>query len=166
VAAAVACGAPTEVPSATSERTDATTALVGDWAWGRSCDAFVRVFRDARLAELTAGWLVEARYFPREDLIDPRHPCRGAKETRHVYFFESSGRWGSIDEDGVLVDDREFAVVDEDTIAFDAIEVDFAIDREGRVAFTVRSPTGCDAACEDTYAWAVATFGSAILRPV
>jgi hypothetical protein len=128
----------------------------------RSCENVVAAFREAGLADLTRKWLVEARYFAREDQIEPADPCNGAEETSYVYFFES-GRWGLIDDDDVLVDDRSFVVVDDDTIAFEGIEIDRRIDGNN-LTFEVRRPNPCDTDCLETYAWALATFAPATLR--
>ena len=107
-------------------------------------------------------WLVETRYFAREDQIETADPCNGAEETSYVYFFES-GRWGLIDDDDVLVDDQPFEIVDGDTIAFEAIEIDHRIEGD-TLTFEVRRPDPCDAECLQTYAWALATFAPATLR--
>lgn len=142
------------------------SALIGDWRWVRSCDAFVRAFREAGLVALTRHWLVEARYFAREDEIRAGDLCEGAEETPYVYFFEESGRWGVLDDDDVLVDDRQFSVVDEDTIRFGDIAVDYRIDAGGALTFDVSIPEGCDDTCRDDHAWAVATFASGTFQPV
>jgi hypothetical protein len=134
------------------------SALLGDWRWVRSCDAFVDAFRVAGFGALTRHWLVEARYFSREDEIRAGDPCAGAEETRYVYFFEDSGRWGMLDDDDVLVDDREFSVVDEDTIAFGDVAVDYRIRPDGQLSFEVAIPGTCDDSCIEDHAWAVATF--------
>jgi hypothetical protein len=164
LALAVGCGATTEAPPEPSQEPAGSLTLVGEWRWIRSCDAVVRAFRDAGLVGLTRVWLVEARYFAREDLIDRDRPCAGAEENRYVYFFEASGRWGLLDDDDVLVDDRDFTAVDRSTIAFGDVEVDYLIDPEGVLTFDVEVPERCDETCRDGYAWAVATFAAATLR--
>jgi pimeloyl-ACP methyl ester carboxylesterase len=141
------------------------SALIGDWRWVRSCDAFVRAFREAGLGARTRHWLVEARYFAREDQIDVDNPCEGAEETPYVYFFEESGRWGVLDDDDVLVDDRDFSVVDEDTIAFGDVEIDYRIDVD-ELTFDVAIPGACDDACREDHAWAVATFAPGTFRQI
>jgi hypothetical protein len=160
----VACGPACESPPEPSPEPAGSLPLVGEWRWIRSCDAVVQAFRDAGLVGLTRVWLVETRYFAREDLIDRDRPCAGAEETRYVYFFEASGRWGVLDDDDVLVDDRDFNVVDRNTIVFGAVEVDHLIDPGGVLTFDVEVPGRCDAMCRDGYAWAVATFAAATLR--
>jgi pimeloyl-ACP methyl ester carboxylesterase len=140
--------------------------LIGDWRWVRSCDAFVDAFRVAGLGALTRHWLVEARYFSREDEIRAGDPCAGAEEARYVYFFEESGRWGMLDDDDVLVDDRQFSVVDEDTIEFGDVAVDYRIDPDGALTFEVVAPQTCDDACRDDLAWAVATFDPGTFQQV
>jgi dienelactone hydrolase len=141
------------------------SALIGDWRWVRSCEAVVEAFRDAGLAERTHDALVAARYFEREDQIDPDRPCDGAEETPYVYFFEGSGRWGVLDDDDVLVDDRDFSIVDEDTIAFGDIAVDYRI-AAGTLSFRVEVPGTCDDTCIEGLAWAVATFAPGTFRRV
>ena len=124
--------------------------VVGDWRWVRSCEEFVAAFRAAELSGLTTPWLVNARYFAREDQIHPDDPCEGAEETPYVYFFEESGRWGVLDDDDVLVDDRDFSIVDEDTLAFGDIAVDYRIDAGGALTFDVSIPSACDHTCIET----------------
>jgi pimeloyl-ACP methyl ester carboxylesterase len=141
------------------------SALIGDWRWVRSCDAFVDAFRQAGLVALTRHWLVEARYFAREDQIRAGEPCDGAEETPYVYFFEESGRWGVLDDDDVLVDDRDFLVVDEDTIAFGDIAVDYRI-AGATLSLEVVVPGTCEDTCLDDHAWAVATFAPGTFRRV
>lgn len=132
----------------------------------RSCEAFVEAFRDAGLADLTRHWLVDARYFAREDEIPRDDPCDGAEETRYIYFFEESGRWGMLDDDDVLVDDRDFSVVDENTIAFGRVRIDYRIGAGGALTFDVAIPDPCDDACREAHAWAVATFAPGTFRAV
>jgi hypothetical protein len=141
------------------------SALIGDWRWVRSCQAVVEAFREAGLVERTRDALVDARYFDREDQVDPDRPCAGAEETPYVYFFEESGRWGMLDDDDVLVDDRDFSDVDEDTIAFGNVTVDYRI-AAGALSFEVDVPGTCDDACIEDHAWAVATFAPGTFRRV
>jgi hypothetical protein len=101
---------------------------------------------------------VSARYFSREDEIGADNPCAGAQETPYLYFFQESGRWGVLEDDDVLVDERNFSVVDEDTIAFGDIAIDHRIGSGGALSFEVLVPGTCDDACIDELAWAVATF--------
>lgn len=142
------------------------SALIGDWRWVRSCDAFVRAFREAGIADLIRTSLVSARYFAREDEIRAGDPCAGAEETPYVYFFEESGRWGVLDDDDVLVDDRDFSVVDEDTIAFGDIAVDYRIGPGGALSFDVLAPGTCENTCMEDHVWAVATFAPGTFRRV
>ncbi|HEX6579331.1 MAG TPA: alpha/beta hydrolase [Actinomycetota bacterium] len=139
--------------------------VFGDWRWVRSCEAFVATFRRADLSDLTTRWLVSARYFAREDQIALDDPCDGAEETPYVYFFEESGRWGVLDDDDVLVDDRDFSVVDEDTIAFGDVEIDYRIDAD-ELTFDVAIPGACDGTCLEDHAWALATFAPGSFRRV
>jgi len=139
--------------------------LIGDWRRVRSCEAVVEAFREAGLVERTHDALVDARYFDREDQVEPHRPCEGAEETAYVYFFEESGRWGVLDDDDVLVDDRDFSVVDEDTIAFGDIAVDYRI-AGGALSFEVDVPGICDDTCIEDHTWAVATFAPGTFRRV
>jgi len=141
-------------------------ALIGDWWWIRSCDAVVRSFDVAGLEGLTREWLVEARYFANEDQIAQGRPCDGAEETRYVYFFEADGRWGMLDDDDVLVDDREFAIVDEHAIAFGDVRIDYRVGADGALTFDVVTPERCDRICREAHAWAIATFASGSFRRV
>jgi hypothetical protein len=85
---AVACGPMSEAPPEPSPEPAGSLTLVGEWRWIRSCDAVVQAFRDAGLVGLTRVWLVETRYFSREDLIDRGRPCAGAEENWYVLTFD------------------------------------------------------------------------------
>jgi pimeloyl-ACP methyl ester carboxylesterase len=140
--------------------------VIGDWRWVRSCEAVAAAFQEAGIADLTRSWLVEARYFARLDEIRAGDPCDGADETPYVYFFEESGRWGMLDDDGVLVDDRDYSVVDEGTIAFGDVEIDYSIGADDTLTFDVLIPEGCGDTCLDDHAWAVATFAPGTFQRV
>ena len=140
--------------------------VIGDWRWVRSCEAVVAAFREAGIADLTRSWLVEARYFAREDEIRAGDLCDGAEETPYVYFFEESGRWGMLDDDDALVDDRDFSLVNEETIAFGDVEIDYSIGADGTLTFDVLIPDRCDGTCLDDHAWAVATFAPGTFQRV
>jgi hypothetical protein len=142
-----------------------TSPVFGDWRWTRSCNSVVEALRRAGLEERIRQLLVDARYFAHEDLIDVERPCKGAEETRYVYFFEETGRFGVIDDDDVLVDDREFVIIDDATIVVDGVTVGFRIDGH-MLTFAVHRPDDCDSACEDSYAWAAATLAPARLRRI
>ena len=163
LALSIGCGSSPASPPIAPSPVDGVD-LFGDWEWVRSCEAFVRAFRDAGMVKLTSRWLVDARYFAREDLIAPNRPCEAADEARYTYFFEASGRWGVLDDDYVMVEDRDFTIADKDTIAFGVVEVDFSVIGGDTLKFEVRSPDECDSRCRDTYTWAVATFAPAKLR--
>jgi hypothetical protein len=166
VTMAIACASDVNRPTTTSTTEPTRAALIGDWSLVRSCDAVVRAFREAGLEELIPMSLVDARYFANEDQIAPGRPCHGAEETRYVYFFEADGRWGMLDDDNVLVDDREFAVVDEHTIAFGDVRIDHRVGADGALTFDVVTPERCDRICREVHAWAVAAFASGSFRRV
>jgi hypothetical protein len=166
VALATGCGSQGSGTSSPSPHVAPAGSLIGEWRWVRSCDAFVRAFREAGLADLTLEWLVDARYFAHEDQIQRGDPCAGAVEARYVYFFEESGRWGMIDDDDVLVDDRDFALVDEDAISFGDVTIDYRISPDDTLDFDVVMPGLCDATCRENHAWAVATFAPGTFRRV
>jgi hypothetical protein len=71
-----------------------------------------------------------------------------------------------LDDDDVLVDDRDFSVVDADTIAFGDVEIDYSIGADDTLTFGVLIPEGCNDTCLDDHAWAVATFGPGTFRRV
>jgi dienelactone hydrolase len=137
--------------------------IVGEWRRINSCDAFVRAFEGAGLRELIPEWLVTTGYATRADQIDPAAPCTGAVEDRNKYFFEASGRFGSLDQDEVLVDDGTYRLVDADTIAFVGtltgreLRADFRI-RGDRLSFEVPIPAGCAGPCREDLAWVVSAF--------
>ena len=158
-----ACGSGPVSPSGSSTPAGDVSPLLGDWRWTRSCDAVVEAFEEAELTDRLPRALVDARYFANEDQIRQGDPCAGAEETGYLYFFEVPGRWGVIDDDDVLVEDRTYTVVDDDTIAFDDVQVDHRVDG-GSLTFEVRRPATCDRGCTETYVWALATFAPATLE--
>jgi hypothetical protein len=70
-----------------------------------------------------------------------------------------------LDDDDVLVDDRHFSIIDEDTIAFGDVEVDSRIDGE-TLTFEVTIPGACGDACLVEHVWALATFAPGAFRRV
>jgi hypothetical protein len=158
-----ACGSSHVPASGSSTPAGHVNPLLGDWRWTRSCDAVFQDFDEANLTDRLPRALVDARYFANEDQIRQDDPCVGAEETAYLYFFEVPGRWGVIDEDDVLVEDRTYEVVDEDTISFVDIEVDHRVEGD-TLTFDVRRPATCDPACLETYVWALARFAPATLE--
>ena len=159
----LSCGSNTGTSSSSPSPALGANPLFGDWRWTRSCEAVVEAFEEAGLTDRLPQALVDARYVASADAIEPDDPCAGAEETGYLYFFEDPDRWGLIDDDDVLVEDREFTVVDDDTIAFDVIELDRRIEGD-TMTFEVRRPATCNPACLETYAWVLATFAPATLE--
>ena len=169
VAAALAACHEEVAPTAVSGSTASTTpsgppsAVVGEWARINSCDAFVQAFQRAGLDRLVPEWLVSAGYFVREDQVDPSTPCQGAVEDRNSYFFEPSGRFGSLDQDEVVVDDGTYAPLDGSAIAIVGktsgrrFRVDFRI-ASSRIRFHVPVPAGCTGDCRNDLAWVLSMF--------
>ena len=147
-------------------RVSATTenAIVGEWRRINSCSAFVRAFERVGLEDLAPEWLVTAGYFHRTEQIQATSPCAGATDDENSYFFEASGRFGSLDQDTVLVDEGEYRVVDDDTIAFVGpltdrrVAVDFRIGQDDELRFDVVVPDGCGGSCRQDYAWVLSAF--------
>jgi hypothetical protein len=137
--------------------------VVGEWERINSCDAFLRAFERAGLDRLAPEWLVTAGYFVRADQMDPADPCRGAVDDRNSYFFEPSGRFGSLDQDEVVVDHGTYAPLDESTIVIVGasserrFRVDFHI-MDGRIRFHVPLPVACAGECRDDLAWVLSMF--------
>jgi hypothetical protein len=142
---------------------DQPNPVVGEWARINSCDAFVDAFERAGLDRLVPEWLVSAGYFLRADQVSPAKPCEGAVEDRHSYFFQRSGRFGSLDQDGVLVDDGTYAPLDDGTIAIVGVtsgrrfRVDYRI-ADDRIRFHVSMPPACTGECKNDLAWVLSMF--------
>jgi len=175
VMAAVGCGSSSQVApptvatpaatSASSSATGAATTLIGEWRRINSCGAFVRSFHAAELDDLAPEALVDAAYFGRIDQVDESDPCRGAQEVVHSYFFQDTGRFGSLDDDEVLVDDGAYATVDADTITLAGpltetdVTLDYRIVGGDTLSFRqVVVPADCKGRCREDYAWAIAAF--------
>jgi hypothetical protein len=139
------------------------SAVVGEWSRINSCDSFVQAFQQAGLERLVPEWLVSAGYFVREDQVDPSTPCQGAVDDRNSYFFEPSGRFGSLDQDEVVVDDGMYAPLDGSAIAIVGktserrFRVDFRM-ANSRIRFHVSVPAGCTGACRNDLAWLLSMF--------
>jgi hypothetical protein len=138
--------------------------LMGEWVRVNSCEAFVRAFTEAGLLDLAPEWLVATGYFRRVDQIERGDPCAGAIEDANSYFFEESGRFGSLDQDVVLVDDGTYRIVDGDTIAFDGplshqdVLADYRIGEDGRLSFDVEVLDNCATTCRQDLAWVLSSF--------
>jgi hypothetical protein len=95
--------------------------------------------------------------------VDPAHPCTGAVEDRNDYFFQESGRFGSLDQDTVLVDDGSYRMVDANTIAIvgrltgRAFLADYAITHD-RIRFDVADQANCAGDCREDLAWVLSMF--------
>jgi hypothetical protein len=148
-------------PSASPAPSAELGTLVGTWTRVNDCESFVGALEDADLADLAPEWLVGAGYFATEAEIDPADPCAGATEVEHSHFFTADGEFGSLDEHGRQVDDGQYDVVDEDTIALAGGQalVDFALSSDGNaVSFTVPVPEPCEADCRGNYAYLISAF--------
>jgi dienelactone hydrolase len=141
-----------------------TASIEGEWRRLNSCPAFVAAFEEAGLKRLTPEWLVTAGYFDYVDEVGAKDPCAGATEDHNSYFFQATGRFGSLDQDGVLVDDGMYRIVDPGTIAFvgPATERDFLaryrIDGADTLSFHVMAPDPCTGSCLEDYAWVISAF--------
>lgn len=144
-------------------RSSAPDPVVGEWTRINSCDDFVRAFERAHLRPLLTEWLVAAGYFVREDLVDPAAPCTGAVEDRNSYFFQPSGRFGSLDQDGVIVEDGAYASAGDHTIAIEGktsgrrFRVRYHI-ANARIRFRVAMLAACAGECRDDLAWVLSMF--------
>lgn len=142
--------------------------IVGTWQRVTSCERFVRALKQAGLAELSTELLVwsPSRWFPTQDAVPKGDRCRGASEAPYSYYFTEDGRFGLVDEDGVLVQDETYEPVDSDTISMNlvtsdsvrgAVTVDYRI-RSDVISFDVVLPNPCNARCRQVTAWAIAGF--------
>jgi hypothetical protein len=161
--------ATTIAPPSTAAVGDPTAVLIGSWHRAQSCAEILAAFQAAGLAESHVGWL-QGNFFGGEPGPTTGDPCAGALgPLEHDHFFTEAGAFGSHDENGEVVDDGDFAVVDGDTVSFPSHATEFGYEGalvvgysvEGDVVvFDVVLPEPCVDACADAYAWALSAFAS------
>jgi hypothetical protein len=171
VLAAGACDSSEERSDPAAAVTTASEApsdrLVGTWRRVNSCRRFVQGFADAGLEDLTAEWLVGGGYYVRPRAIDHSRPCRGATEVQHSHFFTEDGRFGSYDQNGEEVDNGDYRILDDATLAFPSHAKEFGGDITVRyrvegdtLEFAVEVPDPCTGRCRIATAWAISAFYS------
>jgi dipeptidyl aminopeptidase/acylaminoacyl peptidase len=149
--------------------TSEVSAIVGSWHRSQTCSEMLAAFEAAGLAESHVGWL-QGNFFGGEPGPTEGDVCAGAQgPLEHSHFFTDEGAFGSLDESGEQVDDGDYVVVDEDTLAFPSHATEFGFDGDlvvdyeidaGTVTFDVALPEPCVEACADAYAWALSAFAS------
>jgi hypothetical protein len=166
------CGSDTNTDDATRKASTPSPAakttvspLIGTWRRVNSCESFVRAFRRAGLQKLAPEWLAGGGYFQSAAEVDEEKPCRGATEVEHSHFFTDDGRFGSEDENGEQVDDGDYKVVGDTTLAFPSHEKEFGGDitvryrvEQDELNFSVVVPERCTGSCRMANAWALSAF--------
>jgi hypothetical protein len=165
---------PTPPPSAASSAAaqpspagTSTGEITGTWTRLQSCEEQLAAFKAAGLDD-QAGTMVVGNWVGENETRAPGYECAGARAPEeHSHFFTTTGMFGSIDANGVQVDDGDYVLVDGDTLAFPShsqefgyagqILVDFAF-IEGRATFRVVLPASCADACRVAYGWAMSAF--------
>ena len=142
--------------------------LLGMWQRVTSCRRFLRGLERAGLGEMSTELLVwsPSRWFPSEDRIPTGDRCRGATEAPYTYYFAEDGRFGLVDDDGVLVEDESYEPIDGDTITMhlvtaDSVRGDVTVDYRIRgdvIRFDVVVPRPCKGTCREVTAWAIAAL--------
>ena len=122
------------------------------------------MFDAAGLAESHLGWL-QGNFFGGGAGPTEGDVCAGAQgPLEHSHFFTDDGAFGSHDEHGEQVDDGDYELVDEDTLAFPSHASEFGYDGDlivdyeitgDVVTFDVVLPDACEDTCKDAYAWAL-----------
>jgi hypothetical protein len=154
-------------PAVTKQAIDAP--IVGSWHRAQTCEEMRIAFEAAGLAESHRDWLA-GNFFGGEPPPATGDVCEGAAgPVEHDHFFTADGRFGSHDENGEEVDSGDFAIVDDDTLAFPSHATEFKYDGDLTVdysivdhvaTFDVALPESCVDTCADAYAWALSAFAS------
>ena len=149
-------GSPSPSLTATGHAID--SAIVGLWHRAQSCDEMRAAFEAAGLGE------------SHRESVDTNEVCVGAAEPlEHDHFFTADGQFGSHDENSEVVDGGDFAVVDDDTLAFPSHATEFGYDGDLVVGYAIANdvatfdvslPETCVDSCADAYAWATSAFAS------
>ena len=150
--------------------------LVGTWQRVTSCERFLRALERAGLGEFSTELLVwsPSRWFPSEGSVPTGDRCRGATEAPYSVYFAEDGRFGVVDDDGVLVEKQTYRPVDEDTISLHlvtwdsvrgTVSVDYRI-RGDVIRFGVVVPHPCGERCRQVTAWAIADLYAGPLQRI
>jgi hypothetical protein len=96
----------------TSSDQSRAPAIVGRWHQVHTCDELVAALKQNGLESLAPG--VAGDFFPGltpQQLAQKPDLCRGARPQEHSHFFNASGGFGSLDQDGRQVDDGNYTIV-------------------------------------------------------
>jgi hypothetical protein len=91
--------------------------LVGRWSATRTCQGIVDGLRQNGLLAVAPS--VAADYFPSQTpaaLARKSDICSGAKSQLHSHFFTTSGKFGSLDQNGKQVDDGTYHLLSSTTV--------------------------------------------------
>jgi hypothetical protein len=92
--------------------------LVGRWEQLHVCDDLVDAMDAAGLGAI-AVYEVRGQFYPSvpvEQLMKESDICAGSEPFRHAHFFDESGNFGSLDQQGNQVDNGAYTIVDETTV--------------------------------------------------
>lgn len=165
-AASTAAASPSNVIPTEPSESEVAADLVGTWTRTQDCEGMLAAFEAAGIVESESGWIV-GNWVPEGTQPDPNDLCAEAKPAEeHSHFFTADGQFGSLDAEGNQVDDNQYAVADEDTIAFPGsgfhyfqdVLVDYAVSGD-EATFKVQWPSGeCADECLEAHAWALSAF--------
>jgi hypothetical protein len=110
-------------PSTAAATTDQASgvvesAIVGRWERVHECDELVDALEEAGLRAVAAA-IVAGDFFPdmsAAEVAAKDDLCDGASAMVHSHFFDTSGRFGSLDENENQVDEGRYEVIDSRTI--------------------------------------------------
>jgi hypothetical protein len=131
--------------------------LVGDWRRNLRCEEYVRMMKQAGLADMLSD-----------------DPCRGEKVRQHDHIFYRDGRFTSLNPKGKYVDGDHYILPNDHTIVFPGsgsetfppVTAHFRFsDHLNTVTFDLVVPKNldeCSERCQETYEWAVSVFYSGL----
>jgi hypothetical protein len=149
--------------------------LVGDWRTKRTCEEFVSRLKQAGLADQipTHQELLE-EFGAGDGGQNSSGPCKGVNgRLAHDHIFYRDGRFASVNEKGVFVDDDHYILPNDHTIVFHPgndsippITAHFRFsDDLNTVTFDLVLPNNleeCSESCRGDYEWAVSVFFSGL----
>jgi hypothetical protein len=107
-------------PNESQEPSPVSAIIVGNWERETTCEQRVKALKDAGLGEFAVEHAAGEGWIPGvtdpDQIKDPDRPCEGAVPLKHGHFFTEDGAFGSTDNEGDVVDDGTYRVVDKDTI--------------------------------------------------
>ena len=119
-------GAPTVVPASTVP----APAIVGEWTRFQRCDQMVLVLRAAGMGRTVATHVAGDGWVPGvtdPEQVDPRRPCRDARDRHQTHYFTADGRFGSLDADGDPVDVGAYRLIGTDHVVIGGVTFRYTV---------------------------------------